>query len=77
MLETRCECSWCHEIVSVRGASRPSAVACTGQPLHSAHVWIQNHAALRNRIPFENQRRFAPKTQVPNRGAMTALLPIA
>ena len=76
MLETRCECNWCHEIVSVIGDGRPSVVACTGQPLHSSHNWDLNHCAVRERIPFEIQRRFPPLVQASKREAMPVRVPV-
>ena len=76
MLETRCECSWCHEIVNVGGARRSPEGACTGQPLHSAHAWIQNRSVVRSRLPFENQRRFSPMAQAPKRAALSASVPV-
>jgi hypothetical protein len=63
MPETRYECSWCHEIVSASAVTRQAAGACTGQPLHADHVLIQNHSGLRNRLPFESERRMTPMTR--------------
>ena len=58
MRDSRCECSWCHEIVSVMSVSRTTVGACTGQPSHAAHALIENHSAVRSPMPFENERRF-------------------
>jgi hypothetical protein len=65
MTESRYECSWCHEI-SADGDGLPPEASCTGQPSHAAHVWIEIQSALRSRLPFENERRFAPERILTN-----------